>query len=181
MFASRTRAPFPRPPERTPLDLSPEQGRLVFSLLLDDREVRAHVADVMRAARRDNDDELRLRPNDAWDYMRRATLVYLQQCGALTDTIDGFAFDRSYESLLPSDLLAPAGLSEEELYRRLDAQRRRARDAEELVKTEEMARLTEARRPDLAGLVERVSEFDVAAGYDVQSFNEDDDSRDTLR
>jgi len=163
-------------PARTTLDLSPDQGRLVFSLLMDDAMVRARVADVMRAARRGNDDQLRLRPHAAWDYARRETVVYLQQCGALVDSGDGFAFDRSYESLLPGHLLAPAGLSEEELYRRLDAQRRRARDAEELVKAEEIMRLAEIGRPDLAGLVERVSEFNVAAGYDIQSFNEEDDS-----
>jgi len=55
----------------------------------------------------------------------------------------------------------------------LELQRIRAVAAEEHVKGLEIERLANGGRRDLAGLVERVAARDVAAGYDIRSFELD--------
>ena len=68
-------------------------------------------------------------------------------------------------------------VSEEELLRVLDLQRVRAVAAENYVMALEIERLTRGSRPDLAGLVERVAARDIAAGYDIRSFELDGSDR----
>ena len=81
-----------------------------------------------------------------------------------------------YESI--TDVLgASAVVSEEELLRVLELQRVRAVAAENHVMALEIERLTRGRRQDLAGLVERVAARDVAAGYDIRSFELDGSDR----
>ena len=70
-----------------------------------------------------------------------------------------------------------AVVSEEELLRVLEFQRIRAVEAENHVMKLEIERLTRGRRPDLASLVERVAARDVAAGYDIRSFEIDGSDR----
>ena len=82
----------------------------------------------------------------------------------------------AYKKLI--DILgASAAVSEEELLRILELQRLRAVAAEEHVKGLEIERLANGGRRDLAGLVERVAARDVAAGYDIRSFELDGSDR----
>lgn len=68
------------------------------------------------------------------------------------------------------DVEPRCGLSQEDLARRLEAQRLRGELAEQYVVRLEKARLEEAGRPELADGVERVSVNNVMAGYDIASF-----------
>ncbi|MDY6918432.1 MAG: DUF3883 domain-containing protein [Chloroflexota bacterium] len=61
--------------------------------------------------------------------------------------------------------------SEEELWESLQETRTRAQRAEEYVVQYEHRRLVQANRNDLAELVERVSQYDVHASFDVRSFD----------
>ena len=70
-----------------------------------------------------------------------------------------------------------AVVSEEELLRVLDLQRVRAVAAENHVLAFEIERLERGGRQDLARLVERVAARDVAAGYDIRSFELDGSDR----
>lgn len=79
----------------------------------------------------------------------------------------------AFESVLPRYLLEITALTEEALWERLEAQRLRAREAEELVVVEERKRLARLGRSDLAELVVRISAEDVSAGYDIESFEQD--------
>ena len=81
-----------------------------------------------------------------------------------------------YESII--DVLGTSAVvSEEELLRALDLQRVRAVAAEDHVMAIEIERLTRGSRQDLAGLVERVAARDIAAGYDIRSFELDGSDR----
>ncbi|MYD52398.1 MAG: DUF3883 domain-containing protein [Dehalococcoidia bacterium] len=82
----------------------------------------------------------------------------------------------AYEAVI--DVLGTSAVvSEEELIRVLELQRRRAVEAENYVMDLEIERLTRSSRPDLAGLVERIAARDVAAGYDIRSFELDGSDR----
>ena len=82
----------------------------------------------------------------------------------------------AYEAVI--DVLGTSAVvSEEELMRVLELQRRRAVEAEHHVMSLEVERLVRGSRPDLAGLVERVAARDVAAGYDIRSFELDGSDR----
>lgn len=61
--------------------------------------------------------------------------------------------------------------SEEELWESLRETRLRAQKAEEYVVLYERRRLSDANRNDLAELVERVSQYDAHASFDVRSFD----------
>ena len=82
----------------------------------------------------------------------------------------------AYEAVI-NVLGTSAVVSEEELMRVLELQRRRAVEAENYVMELEVDRLTRGSRPDLAGLVERIAARDVAAGYDIRSFELDGSDR----
>ncbi|MDX1969290.1 MAG: DUF3883 domain-containing protein, partial [Planctomycetaceae bacterium] len=64
-------------------------------------------------------------------------------------------------------------ISEEELQARLAEQSRRAVLAEEFIVHLEQQRLIALGCPEYAACVQRVSKYDVAAGYDILSFNAD--------
>ena len=82
----------------------------------------------------------------------------------------------AYEAVI--DFLGTSAVvSEEELLRVLELQRVRAVAAEYHVVDLEIERLTIGGRQDLAGLVERVAARDVAAGYDIRSFELDGSDR----
>jgi len=65
------------------------------------------------------------------------------------------------------------GVTENELWDKLDRQRIRGREAEELIVGFEKERLLSIGEPQLSSLVRRVSEYDVSAGYDVKSYDPD--------
>lgn len=69
------------------------------------------------------------------------------------------------------------GVSEEELWSILEAQRIRGRNAEEFVVEYERHRLHSAGCFDLEQLVDRVSRSDTGAGFDILSFEEDGKER----
>jgi hypothetical protein len=83
----------------------------------------------------------------------------------------------AFEYLLPTSSVGVTGLTEEGLWKRLEAQRIRAKKAEELVVIEEKKRLTLLGRPDLAALVIRINAENVFAGYDITSFEDDESPR----
>ncbi|MFC1910628.1 DUF3883 domain-containing protein [Chloroflexota bacterium] len=64
-------------------------------------------------------------------------------------------------------------ITEQQLWENLQKRHMRAREAEVWVVNYEQRRLAEQGAPQLAGLVRRVSEFDVGAGFDVQSYEVD--------
>jgi len=100
----------------------------------------------------------------------RRTAIFLQQVGAL-EYQEGMLFVQAgFEGILPLDVIGLARLDEETLWKRLEAQRLRARAAEEFVVEFEKVRLGKLGRQDLAELVIRISAVDVSAGYDIKSF-----------
>jgi len=64
-------------------------------------------------------------------------------------------------------------LTEQQLWEKLQRRNVRAREAELWVVEHEKQRLAEQGAPHLADLIYRVSEFDVGAGFDVQSYEVD--------
>jgi len=83
---------------------------------------------------------------------------------------------RDYDGMI--DVLGTAAVvSEEELLRVLELQRTRAVAAENYVMEMEIRRLEGGGRGDLAGLVVRTASRDVAAGYDIRSFELDGSDR----
>jgi hypothetical protein len=79
--------------------------------------------------------------------------------------------------MLLDELTKRAAITEEDLWSRLEQQRKRARMIEERVLAEEKRRLVQLGRTDLAEVVLRISKTDVSAGYDIRSFNVDGTSR----
>jgi len=63
-----------------------------------------------------------------------------------------------------------SALTEQELWSQLEEQRLRARRIEELITEAKRKRLRDSGRPTLAEAVQRVSQNDSGAGYDVASF-----------
>jgi hypothetical protein len=162
----------------TQADVTATQGRLLLPLLLDDSEFYGGVQELVRDVRRTQDGALRLslanlRPGSRREFVARI----LQQIGAVVAGLGYLEVARDYEAVLEGPLNSCGRLSEEELWLRLDAQRRRALQIEKLVLAEERRRLRRLGRPDLAAAAFRVSERDVAAGYDIASFEEDGSPR----
>jgi hypothetical protein len=94
----------------------------------------------------------------------------------------GFAVYRGAELFLDEDLCQDAisgvitlsaSLGEDDLWERLERQRERARLIEDKVVEWERNRLNGIGEPALAEAVVRVSSENVAAGYDIESFNKD--------
>jgi len=112
-----------------------------------------------------------------WDDTTQNTARILQQIGIIEEHGATLSLNASFESLLPRYLLEIAALTEDALWTRLEAQRLRARESEELVVAEERKRLVRLGRRDLSELVVRVSAENVSAGYDIESFQEDGSSR----
>lgn len=165
-------------PRSNPTDLDLPQGKLLLALLLDDDTVTHNVASLLRVFRQGVDGRLQARSALlSSDKIQQDTAKLLQQLGALEYRDELFLLTSEFESILPPGLIESAKLSEETLWKRLEAQRQRAKMAEELVVSQEVQRLTELGRRDLAELVFRVSTVDAAAGYDIASFEIDDSPR----
>jgi hypothetical protein len=175
---SRLGHAFASRPTFNSTDISREQGKMLFALLLDCPSFRPHSAGVLRCLRRGEHDELYASPGlFIWNAHAGLMAKIMQQCGALAYHDELLFLDREFEALIPTDLFAPRGLSEEELYRRLETQRERAANAEELVVSLERKRVEAFGNPKLVEQVIRISTADVSAGYDVISVERDETPR----
>jgi hypothetical protein len=161
-----------------PSDLSIDQGKLILGILLDEFDFRRRVRALIAKFGTGTDGTLQLHASVIGDTSEdRQTAIFLQQVGALGYR-DGVLFvNMEFEEILPLDLISSARLDEETLWKRLEAQRLRARAAEEYVLEFEKHRLAKLGRPDLAELVVRISTLDVSAGYDIKSFESDGSPR----
>jgi len=79
--------------------------------------------------------------------------------------------EKPYKDWLVDKVLIALGIDKESLMKHLERIRKRGTIAEGFVLEKEKERLTECGCSDLAKLVRRISEENVAAGYDVISFN----------
>jgi uncharacterized protein DUF3883 len=157
---------------RQAASMTQAQGLLLLSLLLDEEgtalAIRRLFAELLR---NNNSGRYELRQPLGSEEHDVDLLRVLQQCGVLEYVegllmlVDGVQRD------IPRELFRPKGMTEEELLHLLDAQRARGRAAEEFVVKLERARLEQEGRRDLAQHVIRVSESDIAAGYDIRSFS----------
>jgi uncharacterized protein DUF3883 len=156
------------------LELSIEQASLLLGLFLDDPRMAEQIGALLRQFREGSTTRLEAKTMPAvWQESTRTAAKILQQLGILEDRAGNLCLNTVFESVLPQSVLALAGLSEQALWERLEAQRLRAREAEKLVVMEEQKRLVKLGRGDLAELVVRVSADNVSAGYDIESFEED--------
>ena len=160
------------------LDLSASQSAILLGLLLDDSEVATVALRLFREFGRGSTADLQVISNPSeWEPPLQALALIFQQLGVLRHKSGVLIVDSALGSFLPRQMFLQTSIDEETLWRRLAAQRLRARDAEEYVRREEQRRLARAGRNDLSQLVIRVSASDVAAGYDIRSFNIDDSAR----
>ncbi len=101
----------------------------------------------------------------------------LQALGFAIAETDCISIAKEKFSILSSLLSGLTTKSENELWQSITATNRRARAAEEYVVEYEQRRLSAAGRRYLSDLVERVSEHDVLACFDVRSFELDGATR----
>ena len=151
--------------------LTEEQGRRLLHELMQRPDFATPLARLLRKMTRRRDGSLDIVPRSV--SLRRdetQCLHALQSMYAVCYSAGVLVMaPPAYEAII--DFLGTtAVVSEEELLRVLDLQRIRAVAAENHVMALEIERLTRGCRPDLAGLVERVAARDVAAGYDIRSF-----------
>lgn len=158
------------------IDLSPYQGKLVLSLILDDKYLNLILSFIMRHLREAGNKRLQLRARKFEDDQMVVTKV-LQQIGALELHDEFLIISPDFESLLQSSIIHFASLTEDELWNRLNNQRLRGKEVEEFILKEEKKRLIRLGRKDLADFVVRVSTNDVSAGYDIQSYEVDSTPR----
>lgn len=160
------------------IDLSLAQCSLIFGLFLDDPNVVLRINSLFQHFGRGIGGNIEAKDVAAtWSTSDQHTSRFLQQLRVLNDEDGGLKLDPAFEYLLPTSSVDVTGLTEEALWKRLDAQRIRARRAEELVVLEEKKRLVHLGRRDLASLVFRISAENVSAGYDINSFETDESPR----
>lgn len=159
------------------MDLSPVQGQLLLGLMLDDEEMLARTQEVVSLLREREDGRLGVRTGSLMTVRVRETARLLQQLLVLAYVDGHLTVNREFEAILPEAIRSVAPMSEEALWRRLEEQRERALFVEKLVLEEERLRLRESGRADLADGVFRISESNVAAGYDIESFERDGSKR----
>ena len=155
-----------------------KQGMLLLAELIQRPDFANPIASLLHRMQRRRDGSLELIPGSvALTYGETQCLQALQSMWAIHYSNGALLMTRAtYDALL--DVLGPSAvLSEEELLRILEVQRQRAVASEEYVKALEIDRLTNGNRQDLAGLVERMAIRDVAAGYDIRSFEVDGTDR----
>lgn len=149
-----------------------KQNRLLFGLLIDNRTIRERLKDFLSHAesvRRVQVPQIALITIEL-----RSTARLLQQLGCFAYSDGYFLLSPDFEDVITDLLLqSNAAISEDDLWRRLDKQRLRARYIEEMVVVNEQTRLKLLGYPELAAAVTRVSARDAGAGYDVASFDRD--------
>lgn len=100
---------------------------------------------------------------------KERSLLFLYRRLGMADTKDSqWVFYGELGDIIAAEL--NIGLTPEELYQKLSAQRRLGEFGENVVKSFEQARLTKLGFKDLADRVKRISLENTAAGFDVQSF-----------
>lgn len=161
--------------DRGNLDFNLHQSSILLGLLLDEPTMAELIAQVMRQLTQTSGGYLETTTNlGFWEESLLITAKLLQQLGVFVQHDSRLRLKAEFESLLPRNLLA---LSEEALWEKLEAQRIRAREAEEFALIQERKRLNALGRSDLAALVMRISAENVAIGYDIASFERDGSPR----
>ena len=158
--------------------LSEAQGRLLLTEMVQRPDFAVPLANLIRRMRRLPDGSLEIVPGSV--QLPRAEL----QCLHALQSLSAMQYSKgvlilrieAYDTIT-SVLGISAAVTEEELARILELQRIRAVAAENYVMGLEIERLTNGNRLDLAGLVERVAARDVAAGFDIRSFELDGSDR----
>jgi hypothetical protein len=160
------------------LDVSSQQATILLGLFLDDARMASNISDLINQFGKGTRDQLEAKTTPiGWEPEVQDTAKILQQLGMIAE-LDGQLFlSPGLEAVLPRTLLDRAALSEEALWKKLEAQRLRGRAAEEFVVLQEKRRLSQTGRRDLAEYVIRVSSENAGAGYDIQSFETDDSPR----
>lgn len=162
----------------TKLELSFAQSKMVFGLLLDDPTVVLQINSLLQHFGRGVSGVVEVKDVPAtWSASDQTTARVLQQLKVIEEVGHNLRLNKTFEHLLPTSSVNATGLTEEALWKRLEAQRVRAREAEELVVIEEKKRLIRLGRRDLAALVVRISAENVLAGYDISSFEDDESHR----
>ena len=158
--------------------LTEDQGRRLLDELIQRPDFATPLARLLRKMRRRQDGSLDIIPRSV--SLRRdetQCLHALQSMYAVGHSAGVLVMAPAAYDAVIDVLGTSAVVSEEELMRVLELQRRRAVEAENHVMGLEIERLTRGSRPDLAGLVERVAARDVSAGYDIRSFELDGSDR----
>lgn len=159
------------------LDLNHIQCRLLLGLLMDDREFGAEIARLGRVMQRDASGSFRVRALTVMEIGAKDLAQLLQQLGFLRYEDPMLVVNETFDEMLTLEVARFAALSEEDLWKMLEARRMRAREIEEKVLIEEQLRLRRLGRDDLAELAFRISAKDVGAGYDIHSFDQDGSTR----
>ncbi len=160
------------------LALTFDQASLFLGLFLDDRSTNNSVKALFKHFVENPRGQLHAKSTPSlWDTSTQTTARLFQQLGIFEEDEGKLFLNRAFESILPPFFLMVTALNEQALWDRLEAQRIRARQAEELVLVEEQKRLIKMGRAELAKLVVRVSAENVSAGYDIASFEHDGSPR----
>ena len=158
--------------------LAQAQGRRLLDELVERPDFMTPLARLMRKMRRRRDGSLELFPGSiSLPVDETQCLHALQSLSAVRYSGGVLVMDADSYEAIATVIGRAAALTEDELLRLLELQRVRAVRAEDHVKELEVYRLTSGGRQDLAGLVERVAVRNVAAGYDIRSFELDGSDR----
>ena len=154
--------------------LTEEQGRLLLNAILHRAEFAVPLTRLLHKMRRCSDGSLEIVPGTIF-LTRDETqcLQALQSLRVVRYSAGTLMMPSTVHQILIDVLETSAALTEAELLRVLEMQRIRAVAAEDYVRDIEIDRLSKGGRRDLARLVERVALRDVAAGYDIRSFELD--------
>ena len=158
--------------------LTEEQGRRLLGELIQRPDFATPLERLLRKMRRRQDGSLDIIPRSVPLRRDETQCLHALQSMYAVSYFAGVLImaAETYEAMV--DILGTSAVvSEEELMRVLEIQRIRAVAAEAHVMALEIERLTRGSRPDLAGLVERVAARDVAAGFDIRSFELDGSDR----
>ena len=158
--------------------LTQVQGRRLLDEMLQRSDFATPLARLMRKMRRRRDGSLEIIPGSiSLPIDETQCLHALQSLSAVRYSNGVLLMDSDSYETIASVIGTDAAVTEDELLRLLELQRVRAVMAEEHVKEFEVDRLTKGGRQDIASLVERVAARDVAAGYDIRSFELDGSDR----
>jgi hypothetical protein len=105
----------------------------------------------------------------------KGIITLLIQLGFFTETKNGLIVSSKYAIYAAKLRAQPNYLSPEKLARELDYSKKIGEIAEEIVLEFEKMRLIEDKQELKASLVQKISDLDVSAGYDIISFNGDED------
>lgn len=158
--------------------LSEEQGQRLLDEMMQRPDFALPLARLIRKMTRRQDGSLNIVPSSVSLLRDEMECLHaLQSMCAVRYSAGVLIMEPTVYGAVINVLGTSVVVSEEELQRVLDLQRVRAVAAENHVMALEIDRLTRGSRQDLATLVERVAARDVAAGYDIRSFELDGSDR----